>query len=263
VHPVVELGSWSVAAYPLLLGAGLSTCLLVATAFAPRFELPRGFVALSGLACAISGYGGAKLYSALVEVGFSAWWSGTARAGLSVHGGLIAGGLALLCMGYLFGIGRLRLVAAIDLMATVLPLGLAFGRVGCLLSGCCYGRPTRFVWALIYTNFAATARPIGVPLHATQIYLALGNLLLFVVVIGWRMPAARVRGQLALEVLSMVSLLRFAVEFLRADNRGPALWLDLPWAQWVAAAVVVAASLGWVGLRRRRRASDAMSLSLP
>lgn len=101
------------------------------------------------------------------------------------------------------------------------------------------------------------------PLHATPIYLALGNLLLFVVVIGWRMPAARVRGQLALEVLSMVSLLRFAVEFLRADNRGPALFLDLSWAQWVAAAVAVAAALGWVRLRRRRRVSDAMSLSLP
>ena len=36
----------------------------------------------------------------------------------------------------------------LDIMAVGLMMGLAFGRIGCFLNGCCYGRPTELPWAV-------------------------------------------------------------------------------------------------------------------
>ncbi len=76
-----------------------------------------------------------------------------------------------------------------DAVAMAMPLGLAIGRVGCTINGCCFGKPSpfeSFPWAVIYTQRAALPAEFwGVPLYPTQIYHILWNLLSFVVV--WRL----------------------------------------------------------------------------
>ena len=54
------------------------------------------------------------------------------------------------------------------------------GRFGCLLAGCCYGRPSDVPWAITFTDPVAAANvgtPLGIPLHPTQLYDAGAELL--------------------------------------------------------------------------------------
>ena len=45
---------------------------------------------------------------------------------------------------------RLPVLAMADLAAPSFAIGLAFGRIGCLLSGCCYGGPSTLPWAVTF-----------------------------------------------------------------------------------------------------------------
>jgi phosphatidylglycerol:prolipoprotein diacylglycerol transferase len=61
------------------------------------------------------------------------------RGGLAFYGGVMGGSAGL------FGVvwwRRLPLRRTLDVAASLLPLGHAFGRVGCFLNGCCFGEVT-------------------------------------------------------------------------------------------------------------------------
>ncbi|HHT06153.1 MAG TPA: prolipoprotein diacylglyceryl transferase [Hydrogenispora sp.] len=62
-----------------------------------------------------------------------------------------------------------------DVIALYIPLGHSLGRIGCLLSGCCYGVTSNLPWALPCAAGDPTLR------HPTQLYEILANMLIFVV----------------------------------------------------------------------------------
>ena len=67
------------------------------------------------------------------------------QGGLVVYGALVAG----LGLGWLYVLRHgLPLLTMADLAAPSLTLGLAFGRVGCFLNGCCYGGTCDLPWAV-------------------------------------------------------------------------------------------------------------------
>ncbi len=69
------------------------------------------------------------------------------QGGLVVYGSLLGGGLAL----FLF-VRRHQLpwLAMCDLVTPGLILGMALGRLGCFLNGCCYGGPSDLPWAVTF-----------------------------------------------------------------------------------------------------------------
>ena len=69
------------------------------------------------------------------------------EGGLVFYGSIIGGALAYVVM-----VRRMRLpgLALADLIAPSLLAGLAFGRIGCLLNGCCYGGETDKQWAVTF-----------------------------------------------------------------------------------------------------------------
>jgi phosphatidylglycerol:prolipoprotein diacylglycerol transferase len=99
-------------------------------------------------------------------------WSGTlselaniAQGGLVVYGGVIGGVAALLIF---LRIHRLPTLAICDLIAPVAALGLALGRMGCFLNGCCYGGVADVPWAV---QFPIGSPPFVDQLENEQIYL--------------------------------------------------------------------------------------------
>jgi phosphatidylglycerol:prolipoprotein diacylglycerol transferase len=148
---------------------------------------------------------------------------------------------------------------ALDALAPALGVLVLVGRVGCLLAGCCFGRPATGAWAIAYAPGtrcwveharrgwidAGSARSLAV--HPVQIDEALlGAMMIGVGVIGRRrLPAG---GALA-AVVALYAAGRFALELLRDDPRG----LAGPWtiAQWLAIAALLATGAAW-GARRRR-----------
>jgi phosphatidylglycerol:prolipoprotein diacylglycerol transferase len=82
-----------------------------------------------------------------------------ARGGLVIYGGFFGGVVGLLAFYRKY---RLPLLATADLVAPSLMLGLAIGRIGCLLNGCCYGGLCALPWAVTF--------PAGPPSERTPPY---------------------------------------------------------------------------------------------
>ena len=76
--------------------------------------------------------------------------------GLIYYGGLVLASLTV--MGFLL-IKRLPIRRHLDIVAVSMMVGLAFGRAGCLLNGCCYGGPCGHEWAL-GTEFPVYSEPL-------------------------------------------------------------------------------------------------------
>lgn len=76
--------------------------------------------------------------------------------GLIYYGGLVLAGVTVLA--YL-KLKRLPIRRHLDMVAVSLMVGLAFGRAGCLLNGCCYGGPCGHDWAL-GTEFPMFSKPL-------------------------------------------------------------------------------------------------------
>jgi len=81
------------------------------------------------------------------------------KGGLVVYGSLLAGGLALVVFVYKH---KLPGLAMSDLIAPGVVLGMAVGRIGCFLNGCCYGGACELPWAVRF--------PAGSPPHLQQVH---------------------------------------------------------------------------------------------
>lgn len=127
------------------------------------------------------------------------------------YGGLLGGIAAGLIT---VKLKKLDLVAYADTAASAAPLFHFFGRIGCFLSGCCYGIESRF-------GFMAENNPYvpelnGVTRFPVQLLEAGFNLLLFVVFF-LLLKKEKCRGRLFVLYLLSYSVIRFCLEFLRGD----------------------------------------------
>lgn len=190
---------------------------------------------------------GATACGALLGARGLGWWVALAEAGqgsggLVFYGGLLGGALAgwvaVLRLGWPVGV-------AADAAALPLCIGHAVGRLGCLLGGCCYGKPFTGPWAIRYPHFL-THHAAGVLRHPVPVYEAC-LLCLLAVALG-RAHANHGPGGRALHYLWGYGALRFAVESLRGDAERGLLWGGLlSTSQAIGAGMMVLAlvALAW------------------
>ena len=104
-----------------------------------------------------------------------------------------------------------------DAVAVGAPLAQAIGRIGCTINGCCYGKPSSLPWAVIYTHPASECGLKGIPLHPTQIYFLLWNLVVFAVI--WLMrKRIKASGALFLLYLCFYAAGDFGLRFFRVND---------------------------------------------
>jgi phosphatidylglycerol:prolipoprotein diacylglycerol transferase len=132
------------------------------------------------------------------------------HGGLVFYGGLI--GAAVAGIGYLWW-KQLPIWKIADILAPSIALGSAFGRVGCLLNGCCYGRECDLPWAI---HFPPTHETHGLPVHPTEIYDGLLNLLLYAG-LAWLFRRRKFDGEILALYLIGYAICRSIVEFFRGD----------------------------------------------
>ena len=203
-------------------------------------------------------------------------WEG----GLVFYGGFLA---ALGTVAYYVRRHRLPFLQTADVLAPSLAIGHFFGRLGCFAAGCCFGKVCRSGFGarfprgsvayedLFGRGLIATGSAVTPPLHATQLYEAGGELVIFVLVTVLA-RRKRAHGQVLLAYLASYALLRAVVELFRGDAgrkmvlelATPRLsaWLGLSPAQAVLLStsqllslLAVAGALAlYVVLRRRARA---------
>ena len=151
------------------------------------------------------------------------------QGGLMFYGGLI------LAFAYFFAWCYFRkepILPLLDLLATVLPLGHAFGRIGCFFYGCCYGRLSNSACAVAFPRGSpawheqlnagqiSSAATASLPVLPTQLFEAAAVFALFaVLLLAYRRYAMSRPGVVAGCYFAGYAFIRFGLEYLRGDPR--------------------------------------------
>ncbi len=150
-------------------------------------------------------------------------WFEVWNGGLTYYGGLIFATAG--CMWFLRR-KKQDILWFADMVTPALALGLAWGRLGCLLNGCCYGAATAAdsifgvvfpAHCQVYSHLPEGAAPF--PVYPTQVYSVLFALGLMGLTI-WvdKVWKTRNKGQLLTLAGVIYALFRFGIEMIRADN---------------------------------------------
>ena len=171
------------------------------------------------------------------------FWNG----GLVFYGGLIGGTIAAI---YYIKKKKLDLYKILDLFTVVLPLGIFFGRFGCLAFGCCYGKcaPDGFPFKMrfpaigheaaghtpayldhLHKGLIQVTDNFSLPVYPTQIISSLNGLLLFFI-LWFLFTKKKYDGQITGLFLILYSITRFSIEFLRVEPK----FLHITVSQWVS-----------------------------
>lgn len=108
-------------------------------------------------------------------------------------------------------------LSVLDLLVPSLPLAQGFGRIGCFLAGCCYGKVTSLPIGVEFNN--SPFAPANVHLIPTQIYSSIFDFMLALFLL-WYDRHERKKGRLFSLYLIIYSIGRFLIEFFRGDPRG-------------------------------------------
>ena len=128
---------------------------------------------------------------------------------------------------------------------------------GILLAGCCFGRPTSEPWGITFHSTVAAANvgtPLGVPLHPTQIYEAVGELMILGLLLATERRGRVLAGRTFSTYLLLYGVTRFVIEIYRGDSRGLILGV-LSTSQFVSVILVPVAILMLYLLGRRPQPS--------
>ncbi|MEZ4288101.1 MAG: prolipoprotein diacylglyceryl transferase [Polyangiales bacterium] len=185
-------------------------------------------------------------------------WAKFWRGGYAYYGGLIAA----TAYGFHFlkkeGFPVLR---GADLVGMTMPLGLFFGRMGCFLGGCCFGQHTDGPLGLRFPPFSPAAEsqwrageldsPLlqSLPVYPTQLFEAIGCLTISAFLMFYVRPRKRFDGELLLSFLGLYAVLRFGIEYFRADDRGELLGLST--SQLISIPILVAVVFFWRKLSQK------------
>jgi phosphatidylglycerol---prolipoprotein diacylglyceryl transferase len=254
MHPILfEIGNWPVYSYGVLLALAYLAGLQLAVIRARRRQIDATKVMDLGIYLIIAALVGAKLM--LIAVDFDYFRSqprellSLVRAGGVFYGGL----LAALGVG-LWLVRRYQLDAwtVADLTAPGIALGHVVGRIGCLLAGCCYGRPTDVPWAITFTNPAAATNvgtPLNTPLHPTQLYDAGAELLIMIVLLVTERRGKQFAGRTFWLYMLLYAISRYIVEIYRGDERG--IIAGMSTSQFVSILIVPLSIIMLLRLRKR------------
>ena len=114
-------------------------------------------------------------------------------------------------------IKKMDFLRYLDLMIPSVALAQGFGRIGCFLAGCCYGKETDSWFGITFTesNFA----PNHVKLFPSQLVMSAGDFII-AAILFWYAKKDRTKGKTSALYLMLYSVGRFFVEFTRNDDRG-------------------------------------------
>ncbi len=274
MHPVFfQMGGIVGYSYGLMIGIGALLAIFVSEWRAKRRGLDGELVFSAAVWGLLAGLLGAKLTFIISNIKLlftnPSYVLGT--DGFTVYGGVVLG---IIVGGLIVKRKKVDVPVYLDLVIPQIALAQGFGRIGCFLAGCCYGKPTDSHFGVVFPVEAIA--PSGIPLIPTQLISAAGDFLIFAILLllsNFATDYLKVRkGEEELldkdavtkklrlfQPLSMSGMYlilygigRFAIEFLRADPRRTALGLTSN--QYVSIVFVIAGlALIFYGYKRAQK----------
>jgi len=215
-----------------------------------RFALKKGFpkpdeVFDMAFMVLVWGFLGARLFYVVQNFSYYvseplkifAVWEG----GLIFYGGAIAGFLGLVWVAWK---KKWSLWKILDFLVPYVALTQAFGRIGCFLNGCCYGKVCDLPWAVRFPGL-----PYAV--HPAQLYEAFYDIVLFAFLIK-RREQVRFEGEIGLLYFLLYGMGRYTIEFLLEPGW---MWMGLTSNQWLSIAIMVVAFVIFQYRRRKAKVS--------
>jgi len=252
MHPeLIHIGSFALPSYGVMMALGFLAALWLLRKRPPRSvsSRTRRRTSGSGFSCRVSV--GAKLLLVHRRVAALRVVMGglkdLARAGGVFYGGLIG---ALVGTAILLRKRSIPFFTFADLAAPSVALGQCLGRVGCLLAGCCWAASARCPGRSRSPTRKRPENvgvPLGIPLHPTQIYEAVGTLILCILLVVFE--RRRYSGETFVRYLFGYAILRFTIEIFRGDPRG-SVFGAMSTSQFIALGLAAGAAAIWA-LRRR------------
>jgi len=222
MRPILfHFGTIGVPAFFLMIMVGILSATFYGYWLAKREGADPVVILDFGIISIIASVIGARVFHILVE-NPSYYWEKPIRIFYFWQGGFVSIGafvFVIAAMIIYLHIRRLDAWRYLDIAAVILPVAIFFVRLGCLLAGCCYGKPTDFFIHLIFTDKSSAAgiyHP-GVSLHATQPYFML-NALIMGVLLFLVYRYRKFRGQALSVFFIYYGVSRFFIEFLRGDE---------------------------------------------
>lgn len=214
-NELLTIGPFTVYGYGLMIAIGIFAAYIVTEYRARKQGLPYEHVFYIVIWCVLGGFFSAKLLFWLTEwrdvLEDPLYYLKNMMDGFVVYGGIIGGILA----GYIYArVKKLNFLAFFDLVMPSVALAQGFGRIGCFLAGCCYGRETSCALSITFreSDFA----PNGVPLIPTQIYSSVLDFFHFALLL-YIAKHKKTDGEVAAAYLVCYSVGRFILEFFRGD----------------------------------------------
>ncbi len=132
--------------------------------------------------------------------------------GLVVYGGLVLG---VLCVIAYCKVKKVYIPQWFDVLIPSVPLGQAFGRLGCFLSGCCYGAETDGPFYIVFNH--SDFAPNNVHLYPTQLMSSAANFIHFLLLMFVMPRICKRPGQVVSSYMIFYSIGRFVIEIFRGD----------------------------------------------
>lgn len=157
----IPFTSWTVKGYGTMMVIGFLAASFVMQRLSKRDGLNPVITTNAALYSLIAGVIGARVFFVVHHIRefkgsflkvFEIW-----NGGLEFLGGVI---LAIAFLFVYLKRAKVPVKRTLDIMAIGLMLALAFGRMGCVLNGCCWGKPTDLPWGIRfpYGSFAYTSQ---------------------------------------------------------------------------------------------------------
>jgi phosphatidylglycerol---prolipoprotein diacylglyceryl transferase len=211
IGPVVIPSYGVLVALGLILGVGLSCRLAV------KASLDRNRVYLLAWFAILAGLFGARLLHVFAQgkyfleqpLAIFRIWEGWAFLGAPIAG--------LFVVIWYTRRHHMPIWKVLDVLTPSLAVDLVFARVGCLLAGCCHGKPTGSAFGVTLTTECVDPLCRGVPLHPTQLYEAVCSLLL----LFWLLRLFKSKsfdGQVFLSFFIIYPVFRSVIECYRGDT---------------------------------------------
>lgn len=215
-NDILTIGSVTIHGYGLMIGIGIIVALLVGDYRAQKRDLDSEFIYGLTIVTVIFGFLSARILFIITQ-----WkdflqnpMSYITGSGFVVYGGII-GGVATIWLYCKWK--KKNFLSYLDLMIPSVALAQGFGRIGCFLAGCCYGKETDSFLGITFTH--SHYAPNNVKLLPSQLFMSAGDFLIAAILLLYARKE-RPQGKSTALYLIMYSVGRFLVEFTRNDNRG-------------------------------------------
>jgi phosphatidylglycerol:prolipoprotein diacylglycerol transferase len=221
-----QCGPVTVFTYGVFIAIAFITATALAMSVSEKYGVERSKLFDCLIAALAGGLIGGRLLFAIIHISYFREYPYHIfmlnQGGLAVQGAIAGGTAACLLTAWFRKAGMLKVL---DVIAPYAALGQAIGRIGCYFNGCCYGRPVKGLFGVVFPGHGGLAR---IPL---QLYSSVGLLIMFLI-LGKLRDKKMFPGSVFSVYLMVYSFFRFFMDFLRGDELYG--WGDLTLSQYIS-----------------------------